>query len=158
MDITIDIENYRLNMRATGLIIHKNKLLVHRDTREKYVTLIGGRVALGENSVDTIKREIEEELGKTTEIIQYIGTIENFFEANERKYHEIILIHQVEFTNDEDKKIEHTLHNKEGKEYLQYEWIDLEKIEEYEIRPRCLKNILIEKKFPVHRIQDELTK
>lgn len=158
MDITIDVEEYRLNMRVAGLIIHNNKLLVHRDIREKYVTLIGGRVAFGENSVDTIKREIEEELGKQVEVIKYIGTIENFFKANARKYHEILLVHQIEFTSEEDKEIEHTLHNIEGKEYLQYEWMDLEKLKEYEIRPRCLKDILIEQKFPVHRINDELKK
>lgn len=156
MDITIDVGEYRLNMRATGLIIHKNKLLVHKDIREEYCTLLGGRVTFGENSVDTIKREVEEELGKRAEVIGYIGTIENFFEANQRKYHEIILIHQVEFTNSEDKEIEYTLHNIEGKEYLQYEWIDLEKIQEYEIRPRCLKEILVQQKFPIHKINDEL--
>ena len=35
----------------------------------------------------------------------------------------------------EDKKIDYTMHNIEGKEYLQYEWLDLDKIEEYNILP-----------------------
>ena len=33
----------------------------------------------------------------------------------ESKYHEILFIHKAEFINDEDKKIEHTLKNMEGK-------------------------------------------
>ena len=38
-----------------------------------------------------------------------------------------MFVHRVEFVDDEDKKIEYTLKNVEGKDYLQYEWIDLKK-------------------------------
>lgn len=37
------------------------------------------------------------------------------------KYHEIMFIHKIEFTDEEDKKIEYTMKNIEGKDYLQYE-------------------------------------
>ena len=50
------------------------------------------------------------------------------------------------------------MHNIEGKEYLQYEWIDLEKINEYNLLPECLKDILSNNKFPVHMINNELEK
>lgn len=30
MDITIDVEDYKLNMRAAGIIIHDNNILVHK--------------------------------------------------------------------------------------------------------------------------------
>ena len=80
MDITIDIENYKLNVRAAGIIIHNNKVLLHRNINENHYALIGGRVEIGENSADTVKREIKEELGKDVEITGYISTIENFFE------------------------------------------------------------------------------
>ena len=59
-----------------------------------------------------------------------------------KKYHEIYFLHKVEFANQEDKNIDYTMHNVEGKEYLQYEWIDLEKINEYNLLPECLKDIL----------------
>lgn len=42
----------------------------------------------------------------------------------------------IEFENEEDKKIEYTLQNIEGKDYLQYEWLDIDKIEEYNILPK----------------------
>ena len=113
-DITIDIDQWRLNCRAAGIVIHNNKVLVHHNTKDTYYALVGGRVKLGEPSSDTVVREFKEELGKDIEIIGYISTIENFFELNGKKYHEIIFIYQVEFVDDDDKTIETTIKNIEG--------------------------------------------
>lgn len=156
MDLTLDVKNYKLNVRAAGVIIHNKKILVHRDVNKNHYCLPGGRVEIGENSAKTIEREIQEELGKQIELTGYIATIENFFEMNESKYHEILFVHKVEFTNEEDKKIDYTLHNVEGKEYLQYEWLDLDKIEEYNILPKCVKEVLRSRDFPVHKINNDL--
>lgn len=156
MDITIDVGDYKLNVRAAGIIIHNNKVLLHRNINENHYALIGGRVEIGENSVDTVKREIKEELGKDVEITGYISTIENFFEINGSKYHEIMFVHKIEFTNDEDKNIEYTMKNIEGKDYLKYEWIDLDEIDKYPLMPNIMKDILKENKFPIHKIHDEL--
>ena len=155
MDLTLDVEDYKLNIRAAGVIIHNNKILAHRNLNKKHYCIPGGRVEIGENSEETVKREIQEELGKQIEITGYVATIENFFEMNESKYHEIYFLHEIEFTNEEDKKINYTMHNEEGKEYLQYEWLDLDRIEEYNILPKCLKQVLKSKNFPVHVINDD---
>ena len=156
MDITLDVEEYKLNIRAAGVIIHNGKILAHRNINSDHYALVGGRVQIGENSSKTVKREMQEELGKNIEITGYIATIENFFEMKGSKYHEILFVHQAEFINDEDKKIEYTLKNKEGKDYLQYEWLDLNKIEEYPLYPKAIQTILKEQKFPTHKINDEL--
>ena len=156
MDITIDIEDYKLNVRAAGIIIHNNKVLLHRNINENHYALIGGRVEIGENSADTVKREIKEELGKDIKITGYISTIENFFEIKDEKYHEIMFVHKIEFTNEEDKKIEYTMKNVEGKDYLQYEWIELDRIDEYPLLPRAVKDVLKENKFPTHKINHDL--
>ncbi len=156
MDITLDVEDYKLNIRAAGVIIHNRKILAHRNINSDHYALVGGRVQIGENSAKTVKREMQEELGKNIEITGYIATIENFFEMKGSKYHEILFVHQAEFINDEDKKIEYTLKNKEGKDYLQYEWLDLNKIEEYPLYPKAIQTILKEQKFPTHKINDEL--
>lgn len=128
MDITIDVGDYKLNVRAAGVIIHNNKVLVHKNVNSDHYALVGGRIEIGENSVDTIKREIKEELGKDIEITGYISTIENFFEMKGSKYHEIMFVHKVEFVNEEDKRIEYSLENIEGKDYLKYEWLELDKM------------------------------
>lgn len=156
MDLTVDVEDYKLNVRAAGVIIHNNKVLVHKNVNSDHYALIGGRVEIGEDSETTVKREVQEELGKEVEVTEYVSTIENFFEMKESKYHEILFIHKAEFINDEDKKIEHTLKNMEGKENLQYEWLDLDKIDEYPLVPEIVKEMLKENKFPVHKINKEI--
>ena len=155
MDITINIEEYKLNVRASGIIIHNNKLLVHRDVNSDFYALIGGRVEIGEDSESTLKREIKEELDKDIEILGYIATIENFFEAEGSKYHEILFVYRAEFVEEKDKEIEYTLKNVEGKKYLQYEWLDLDEIDKYPLLPKAIKSILKENKFPVHKINND---
>ena len=122
IDITIDVDDYKLNVRAAGVMIHNGKILVHKNVNSDHYALIGGRVEIGENSADTVKREIKEELGKAIEITGYISTIENFFEMKGSKYHELLFVHKIEFINEEDKKLQYTMKNIEGKDYLQYEW------------------------------------
>ena len=120
MDLTIDIEEYKLNIRVGAVIIHNNKILTHKNINKDHYCLPGGRVEIGENSEEAIKREIYEELGKKVEITRYISTIENFFEMENKKYHEIMFVHNVEFKNEEDKKIDYILKNIEFKKGLQY--------------------------------------
>lgn len=156
MDLTIDVGEYKLNIRAAGVIIHNGKILVHRNINSDHYALIGGRVEIGENSAETVKRETKEEIGKGVEITGYISTIENFFEMNGTKYHEIMFVHKIEFTNEDDKKIEYTMKNIEGKDYLQYEWIEINKIDEYPLLPRAVKEVLKENKFPIHKINNDL--
>ncbi len=156
MDITIDVEDYKLNVRAAVIIIHNNKILTHRNINSDHYALIGGRVEIGEDSETTVKREIQEELGKDIEITGYISTIENFFEMKGSKYHEIMFVHKAEFVDEDDKKIEYTLKNLEGKDYLQYEWIELDKISQYPLVPKVIQTVLKDGNFPVHKINNDM--
>lgn len=155
-DLAIKIDGYKLNIRAAGVIIHNEKILLHKGETANHYALLGGHVRIGENSQDTVKREMQEELGKEIEITGYISTIENFFEMKGSKYHEIMFVHKIEFTNEDDKKIEYTMKNIEGKDYLQYEWIEINKIDEYPLMPRAVKEVLKENKFPIHKINNDL--
>ena len=65
MDISINLQDdYRLNVRAAAIITHNNKVLMHKDSEVEFYALLGGRVALGEDSMQTIKREILEEMDR----------------------------------------------------------------------------------------------
>ena len=48
------------------------------------------------------------------------------------------------------------MHNMEGKDYLQYEWLDIDKIDEYNILPECLKDMLKKDNMPTHVINEEI--
>lgn len=152
MDITIEVQDYILNIRAAVVIIHNDKILVHRDINSNHYALVGGRVELGEDSIATVKREVKEEMGKEIEIIGYISTVENFFTMNGKKYHEIEFVHLAEFKEEKDKLIQDTIKNIEGKDYLQYEWIERSKIDQIPLMPVKMQSILKNEKYPLHVI------
>ena len=152
MDISFNIEDYKLNIRAACIIKHNNKVLFHKTDGMDYHCIIGGRIELGEKSEDTIKREIKEELGKEIEIKRYAATIENFFNLDGKRYHEYMFIYEAEFKDEKDKLFDGTLYNIEGKDYMKYYWLDLDKIDTYPIKPKVIKDILKEGKYPVHKI------
>ena len=152
MDLTIDIKDYKLNIRAACIIKHNNKVLLHKSDDKDHYCLIGGRVEIGENSENTIRREIIEELGKEIDITRYVSTIENFFEFEGSKYHEYMFVYEAEFKDEKDKLIEDTLCNIEGKDYLKYYWIDLKDIDNVDIKPKVIKDILKDGKYPVHKM------
>ena len=152
MDLTIDIEDYKLNIRAACIIKHNNKVLLHKSDDKDHYCLIGGRVELGENSENTIRREIKEELGKEIDITGYVSTIENFFAFEGSKYHEYMFVYEAEFRDEKDRLIEQTLSNIEGNDYLKYYWVDSKDIDNVDIKPKVIKEILKEGKYPVHKI------
>ena len=152
MDLTIDVEDYKLNVRSSGLIIHDNFILTHHNLKSDHYALPGGRIEIGEDSVTTVKREFLEETGKEITVTGCATVVENYFTIEGKKYHEILFTHVAEFKNEEDRKIITELENIEGKDYLKYEWLDINKIEEYNLRPHAIKDIIKNKVFPVHKI------
>ena len=156
MDLTVDIEEYRLNVRTVGIIIHDNKVLMHKNPNDSYYALVGGRVKVGEDSSQTVKREIMEELGKEVDILEPFAHIENFFEAKSHKYHEIMTAYKVEFVNEEDKKIINTMNCIEPGKKLKYEWLDIQKLDEFDIRPKLIKKAFKESTKPVYIINREI--
>ncbi len=76
--------------------------------------------------------------------------------SNNKKIIILYLQSQIIFKNTDDRKIEHTLKNAEGKEYLQYEWLDLDKIDQYPLVPKVIKEILKEENLPIHKINNDM--
>ena len=89
MDVSIDVGNYRFNYRVAGVIKKGSEILVHHALKFNHVTLPGGRVKAGEDSIAALKREIEEEMGEKTEYIKPVAMVENIFREEGKDYHEI---------------------------------------------------------------------
>ena len=100
MDISLDIGDNLFNFRVGAIIKNKNKILVHHEKSKKHVTLIGGRIKSGEDSITALKREILEEIGADTEYVKSSAYVENFFELRGKKYHEILIVHEMKFCDE----------------------------------------------------------
>lgn len=73
--------------------------IVDPATNELFYRPLGGAIKFGEQSQDALKREIREELGEEIHNLTYLGMLENIFEYNQELGHEIVLVYDGEFAN-----------------------------------------------------------
>jgi 8-oxo-dGTP pyrophosphatase MutT (NUDIX family) len=68
---------------------------------ETFYRPLGGTIEFGEHSVDTVVREIREELGAEVkpESLRFVGTLENIFVYNGLPGHEIMLVYDGELAD-----------------------------------------------------------
>lgn len=114
----------RFNFRIAGLGFREGHVLVHRAVHEDFWTFPGGRAEIGETSVETLKREMVEELGVEVAVGRMLWTVENFFRYEERDYHEIGFYYEMEIPEDfpfHPSDIVHRL--RDGKNDLEFKWV-----------------------------------
>lgn len=68
-----------------------------------------------------------------------------------------MFIYKAEFCNEEDKKIEYTMKNMEGgiESDIHYEWIKMDELEEYPLKPQKIINVIKSGEYPVHLINED---
>ncbi len=149
-DIQIETNKSVFNYRIAIVIKNNNNILLQKDSRSSHLTLPGGRCQIGETSIKAAIREFKEETGLNISFKKEIGMIENFFTSsfNGRKYHEILIIHELEFKDKENyaKKVIHNIEEK-NKKYLTYIWLNMAELKNINFKPEIIINILKQKEF-----------
>ena len=87
--IRIDRKPQLFSFRVAGLIFHDGYVLAQRGARDDYWALPGGRAEIGEDSQETIVREMREELGRDARVERLLWTVENFFSYEGYAAHEL---------------------------------------------------------------------
>lgn len=100
--ITFDKGNSRFNFRTAGVIQHDDKVLIHQAEGDDFWALPGGRVEMGESSETAIVREMEEEIGLHFRVTRPLWFLENFFDHQEKEYHEISVIFLIHCITEEE--------------------------------------------------------
>jgi len=82
---------------AICIFSHNDKILVSEEhdpaKGETFYRPLGGGIEFGEHSVDTIRRELMEEIGAQVKDLVYLGTLENIFVFNGIPGHEIVQVY-----------------------------------------------------------------
>lgn len=123
-DLSFTVDDYKLNIRVGALLEKGDKVLMHRSIRDEFYTPIGGRIAIGEDSVEALKREFLEELSITITDIEVRFVIENFFMIDGQKIHEISFIYKAK-TEDNLPKGESFI-----VDHLEFKWFEKDKLSE----------------------------
>ena len=154
-DISVMIEDVKFNYRV-GLIIEKgNEILIEFCTKSPSTTVPGGRVKTLENSVVALKREIQEEMHyelKDDEITLN-ALIENFFEINQTKYHELYILYKMTLPK-EDNRFPNHMKNYDS-DSAHYEWIEKSKLKDINLLPTELISLASSNSFQ-HIIVNDL--
>lgn len=156
MDISIELEEYKLNFRVAAIIRKDNQILLHHTIKNNHITLPGGRVQEGENTLEALQREIKEEMGEEIKLIKPVSYMENFFIINDQKYHELLVSYEVAFKNEKiyiKEKIEAI--EKCKKDELEFIWLPINKLEENNFVPKGMIEIIKENKEFTLKINDE---
>ena len=138
-DVSVMIDNVKFNYRA-GLIIEcGNEILVEVNPDIDFVTLPAGRVKTMESSKEGLKREIKEELDYSIKEKDLClrGIIENFFEFDNKKYHELFFLYKITI----DK--EHKLYGREivnkDSEKSYFKWVKKSDLTKVNLLPKVLR-------------------
>lgn len=138
MDLTLPVSGFILNIKAIVLLETQDGFVFEKNSKENYYVPVGGRIKIGETSMEGAKRELYEELEIAVDTLTYAATLENFFTYNRNPYHEFNFIYAAKV-----KKVKLP----EG-----FKAIKKEALEAYEIQPKCIKTMLQSGNIPAHSI------
>lgn len=140
MDISVELENYKLNVRTCAFIRCKGEILVCEHKNKNYYSLPGGRVKVGEDSKEALLRELKEELNYDLgeNDLRITRVIENFFVSKGQKVHEYLFVYLCD--------LDESLYNGDFKnlenENITMNWVKEEAFILFDVEPGVIKGII----------------
>lgn len=138
-DVVIKTDKQKFNFRVAVIPYNNNnQVLLQRVENEEYLSLIGGRVKLGETTANALLREVQEELGIliNQKNLDLVYVCENFFKINDKDIHELLFIYKYALNSNMSYKVI-------DKENVKAEWFKIEDLKNLNIKPAIIKNFNI---------------
>ena len=150
MDIDINKDNKRFNSRASAIIYNKDKtkILLFKIKDRDFYMLPGGRINYFEDSLNSIKREIKEELGYNLDFI-FSSIQEVFIKKDNKQIMQYCFCYKAIYK--EELKEETIKSLDEENQY--FYWVDIDNLSTYNIVPKS--NLKLIKKDINHLIDKE---
>lgn len=137
------IASDHLNYRVVGVCIHQDHVLLHREAKDDFWVVPGGRPRLYESSRDALIREMDEEIATRVEVLRLLWVVENFFEYFGERLHELSFYYQMSLPEDSpyrDVGVDFT--GQEGGVTLLFHWFPINKIEGVRLHSTFLRTAL----------------
>ena len=141
---SMPIDANQLNYRVVGVCIVQNHVLLHREEKDDFWVLPGGRLHLHESSRDALVREMHEEIAIRVDVGRLLWVNENFFHYAGERWHELALYFAMEFPADSSyRDIASDFTGKEGEITLLFRWFPLDRLDCVTLYPSFLKEGLL---------------
>ena len=139
MNIDFIRDNFRFNARASAVIYDKDlkKVLLFNVEGRDFYLLPGGRIEELEESIDTIKREIKEELGWDNIDYSFLALSEEFVTEG-RNNQQINIIYKGIYKDD----IKDIRFKGLDGDWNNFEWVDIKDINNYKLYPFGIEKII----------------
>jgi len=112
----------RIRPIAAAIVRNGERILVWDDlnptTGEVVAVPLAGGIEFEETGEAAIRRELQEEIGADATTVQYFGAIEDIFEWNGQKRHELYLVYDVELTDRRILEADRIEVDDEGESYV----------------------------------------
>lgn len=129
MDFRVIGKDYRYGVRVSAIILKDSNVLTYKVDGENH--LVGGAMEVGEASADAVAREVKEELGLDCVVQDIMFIVENRFDYKGEMHHMIEFHYKVEILGD--------IPNRTTDEHsFELEWLPLESLSKYDVRPKFL--------------------
>jgi len=126
------MKNFEVCVRA--IICQQNKILVCQNKEKGYYFFPGGHLNLGESIKEALFREIKEELNIIVKKIKFIGLVDNIYEEDGQKHHEINLVFEVKV----DK-----ISTKSKEDHIDFFFFDKDKFSKENVLPIALQKAIL---------------
>ena len=127
-DLLFDIDGELFSYRIGGVLIRDNKILLTK--RGDNYSIPGGHAQIGETSQETIIREYKEETGLDVEIVNVISTMENFWNIDNKKCHQLCIFYRIKVKNKKQK-----LTPNPDRKDTEFVWVNLDELKNIKLYP-----------------------
>ncbi len=140
-DLSMMVDDVKFNYRVGLIIKREDEVLIECNPQYDFVVFPGGRVKALENSIDALKREIGEEMqiDINNDEIKMKGLVENFFELDEKTYHELYFLYRIEVTKDDKRFSDNMINHDSENNY--YKWVKYNQLDEVNLLPVVMRNL-----------------
>ena len=140
--ITFDDGSFRFTNRVVGIALDRDRVLLHRTDDMTFWALPGGRAELLESSVESLKREMREEIDSDVEVERLLWLAENFFVYQGRSFHELGLYFLLTIPADSHILNLESFPGEEGETHLMFQWFPLDVLDRLPLYPTFLRDRL----------------
>ena len=124
---------------ARGVCVKNKKILLCFGRKSGIAYLPGGHIDFGENGRQALEREIDEEMGLTSEADQLLGCCEHWFMQDGERHAEINLVYKLDVDGVDPEKAPEAVES-----WIGFMWQPLKKLDDVNFEPAELGGCLME--------------